>query len=443
MKKELISPEYITHDDNTSPMSVFVPERFQLRIGLRRGSEIITLGTATIIVTGEESDDIRVSVPITSKKSEVEDVSGKRRRSKLFGKSSSKKKKLKPASFTKDHRKYSLDDSSCLNVLIRATPAKNENSPDAMLSYGGIPKSIQISSKTDVQLNELRQRSRSRSHSNPDNQYVNVKNTRSLSRSKGIMKMQNNHSMSHVPKQSIYQVIEKYYEPSSEPAQVSASDSASGESSSNPYFSGKRSKSFDTADIETNQWRNDENQDFGGITTSRNKESKLKKRNRSRSHSNVDFHFSKHLSKHDSTGSINHQFNKKLVSIERSLFGSSSIFSCSNMMNVLDNGQGKVYNSKETMHIDPSSDDESSKNDMCIGSIGDAHTPGSHSYPSTPNSASCARNKSLLCDSDDDTVPQDEYTCATQPTRNFPEDRARSMIHNYANRVGVHPAKMI
>jgi len=490
MKKELISPEYLQREDNASPITVFVPERIQLTIGLRRCSEIITLGTATILITGEESDDTHVSLPISnSKKSEEQgEFRGKvkKTRSKLFGKSSSKKKK----SFVKDpDQKYSLDDNCCLNVLIRATPCKNDvnqtvspiDNSSCAIDYNSIPEAVQNKSDSEGKSREISEdnssrvtRSRSRmTYSKSDNQYNVGKNTksfeRSLSRSKGAERAQRNRSSSRVSTQSIDHIVtgnyesvfkRKDYSGVPEAVQVSSgSDSGSGESSSRNKNSGKRSKSLSIARVPHSE--SDNQCENNGSSISRENEASSKQRNKSRSISNVDSYFIKHASKQESIDQVNNyntvisngQSSSELKAVNKerssSLFGPSSIFSCGNMMNVLDN-EGKVYTmnslSKEPILVDANSDDDRSTIGMCYGEVGKAHTPQSIISRSgyTPNSIVYTGNDSMFdSDSDEETTTPDEYTCVTEPTKNLHEDKARSMIHNYANRVGVHPTKMI
>ena len=120
MKKELLSVGKIPGEDTNSVMSIFVPEKLEIGIGLMRGSEMITIGAATLVVTGEELIDTQVNLPVKTSKDAV-----KRHRkssSKFFRKSPSTKT-LKALSFpSAPTRKYKLDESATLRLLVKVTP---------------------------------------------------------------------------------------------------------------------------------------------------------------------------------------------------------------------------------------------------------------------------------------------------------------------------------
>ncbi len=98
-----------------------VPERVELSIGLRRGSEMIKLGTSSLVVIGNESHKAQMNLPVNSN---------------AFSKSWRKK----PAYFTNDPNcKYSLDQNSCLKVLVDVAPTgRSIDSINSNLSWQGL-----------------------------------------------------------------------------------------------------------------------------------------------------------------------------------------------------------------------------------------------------------------------------------------------------------------
>jgi len=120
MKKELLSVGKIPGEDTNSVMSIFVPEKLEIGIGLMRGSEMIAIGAATLVVTGEELIDTQVNLPVKTSKDAVK--KHRRSGSKLFRKSPSTKA-LKALSFpSAPTRKYKLDESATLRLLVKVTP---------------------------------------------------------------------------------------------------------------------------------------------------------------------------------------------------------------------------------------------------------------------------------------------------------------------------------
>ena len=101
------------HKFRSSHTPMMVPERVQLTVGLTRGSEIITLGSATLVITGEEAQDVQVNLPISFEKG---DGKPKKKSVKTF---------FKSTSFVNDpQKKYNFHGNSCLKVLVRATPSE-------------------------------------------------------------------------------------------------------------------------------------------------------------------------------------------------------------------------------------------------------------------------------------------------------------------------------
>lgn len=132
MRKESISDGF----NSSSNQSMFVPERVRLSIGLTRGGEIINIGSSTLVVMGDESENVHMNLPVSLEKNisneeENPGISLVRSQSSLFGKQPRKKatKNVKPVSFAKDpHRKYAMDQNACLKVLVSVRPSESSAS---------------------------------------------------------------------------------------------------------------------------------------------------------------------------------------------------------------------------------------------------------------------------------------------------------------------------
>jgi len=124
-----------------------------------------------------------------------------------------------------------------------------------------------------------------------------------------------------------------------------------------------------------------------------------------------------------------------------SFFG-SALFGCGDMMNVLNEKQRKVCS--QNIHSDknlPYKDHLIPVDSFYSESDGDVSSRRNYAHDGEN-----IENNAYY----EQTQMPDEYTCVTQPTHNkyqgakvMREDKARNMIHKYANRVGVHPTKMV
>jgi len=526
MRKERLSREYIQREDGASSVMAFVPEKVQLNIGLRRGSEIITLGSAMILITGEETDDIHVSLPINTTKVEHQEEFGgklKKARSKMFGKSSTKKKKRKPISFTKaPRRKYNLDDNASLNVLIRVTPshyqekchASTRDNSYPTLDYNSVPDVLHISNshenENDGCLEKLpsndhlvKSRSRSmnrctnypeedyqsidrgnarshdiitpikretsrtirlanrgRTHSEPGHQYNGERILRACENTVPLKESTNlrdadeviphglidSNSTKYSTKQANDQIVNYNYE-SRFDVEDNALEEPAGELSYYvPSSRGKTYPEYDSKEYTTHS----EHKPYADEIETRpvdKSETSLKQGLKANNRIIQD--------------KPSPAENKKA-----SFFGSNSIFHCGDMMNVLNENERKVYtkeipcdeNSLQYEEEEPIPDDsfdsdgDTSTIGMCYGNVGKSNVAVNNPRGDyIPHDSDNVENESFYetyCD-EESRMP-DEYTCATEPTHNkyegsriMREDKARNMIDNYANRMGVHPTKMV
>jgi len=552
--------EYDRREDSVSSVMGIIPEKIQLKIGLRQGSEIITLGSAVILITGEESDDIIVSLPINTAKIEEQEIFGgklKKSRSKIFGKSSTKKKKLKPVSFTKGpRRKYVLDDNSSLNVLIRVAPSHHNlklqtyptsdyNSPPEVLhvsaesNNSGEPSSntnfttrrsrsvnrCMNRSEEDYQFVDggharsrekktlcrreprhilrsgsesrriIRSGSRSATHSEPDIQYSGERSLRSCDnninpREIGEARSYENTDLN--PKVGDHQSSYDRYEPHYDDLD-------------NIYDEPVVEFPHPECDFETNLTHAGQTQDVDEIKTRRSvdkAEANLKQGSKSRSRSNAGLRAKPAINRISPD-------QKSSADNPGGLFcSSSSIFRCGDTIGVLSENERKVHtkeiqsdedhmqyeentmsvlskNEREVHAKEVQSDEDHTQYEEHTMSVlsenerevhtkevqsdedhmqyeeeltptdlfendsdGDNCTIGM-SYENTGKSHSLIVNDSVFeTYYPGGTQMLDEY--ATGPTRNkhqgpkiMREDQAMNMIHNYFNRVGVHPTTMV
>ena len=102
----------------------YIPEEVELTIGLMRGSEMITLGLANLVITGEETEDMVIDLPINRTKEAVKESKNLRRSPsplrKLRSSSKSSMKVLKPTAFPSDpKRKYRLSEQSMIRLQVK------------------------------------------------------------------------------------------------------------------------------------------------------------------------------------------------------------------------------------------------------------------------------------------------------------------------------------
>ena len=117
------------HPDDTragTNIPSFVHETIDLRINLAKGNELIPLGIATLVISGDEEGQVLMSVPAKSvrvKKGKtilVESDRGTRqpRRPAIFR----RKVPARPSFGSDPLRKYALDENATLRVLVQAIP---------------------------------------------------------------------------------------------------------------------------------------------------------------------------------------------------------------------------------------------------------------------------------------------------------------------------------
>eukprot|EP00554_Chaetoceros_debilis_P005655 CAMPEP_0194074276 /NCGR_PEP_ID=MMETSP0149-20130528/1428_1 /TAXON_ID=122233 /ORGANISM="Chaetoceros debilis, Strain MM31A-1" /LENGTH=757 /DNA_ID=CAMNT_0038754419 /DNA_START=23 /DNA_END=2296 /DNA_ORIENTATION=- len=128
MKKD----SYCDYDSYGSGIqSGYVPQEIELSIGIMRSSEMMNLGKANLVITGNETEELYIDIPIapekeTTGKSKVDGTSPsplKRTSSKLFGKSRKEKGPMKPQSFNADsRRKYYFNEHSMIRLQVQISP---------------------------------------------------------------------------------------------------------------------------------------------------------------------------------------------------------------------------------------------------------------------------------------------------------------------------------
>eukprot|EP00555_Chaetoceros_dichaeta_P012595 CAMPEP_0198273298 /NCGR_PEP_ID=MMETSP1447-20131203/56466_1 /TAXON_ID=420782 /ORGANISM="Chaetoceros dichaeta, Strain CCMP1751" /LENGTH=550 /DNA_ID=CAMNT_0043966945 /DNA_START=175 /DNA_END=1828 /DNA_ORIENTATION=+ len=137
--KRLMKKEYPTQypDDRFDTFAYgYDAEEIELNICLRRGSEMITLGAANLVVTGEEMEEIIVDLPIdvtkgaTKRDRRSRSASPLRRTgSKLFGSGKPSNRVMKAKPFPADtRRKYKLREQSMVRVRVMVNPNNRPSS---------------------------------------------------------------------------------------------------------------------------------------------------------------------------------------------------------------------------------------------------------------------------------------------------------------------------
>lgn len=128
-----------TQDDRFDTFAYgYDAEEIELNICLLRGSEMITLGAANLVVTGEETREITIDLPI-----DVTKAAAKRDRrarspsplrrtgSKIFGSAKPSTKVMKAKPFPKDsRRKYKLGEHSMVRLRVKVNPTRPSSSFD-------------------------------------------------------------------------------------------------------------------------------------------------------------------------------------------------------------------------------------------------------------------------------------------------------------------------
>ena len=117
---QIVDEGHCNGKNGLSHTPVMLPEKIELTIGLTRGSEMMTLGYATLIINGDEAQDVQVNLPIGFEKLDEGDKTSKKTKRKA-----GKGKLLKAISFEKDNqKKYNIQSSSRLKVLLTVSPVE-------------------------------------------------------------------------------------------------------------------------------------------------------------------------------------------------------------------------------------------------------------------------------------------------------------------------------
>ena len=97
-------------------VSNYVHETLEIRINLSRGTELVPLGSASIVITGDEEGEVQMHVPTNP-------IENKPKTKKLGSRFKSKSKGNKYGYFTSDpSRRYYLDENATLRVGVQVIP---------------------------------------------------------------------------------------------------------------------------------------------------------------------------------------------------------------------------------------------------------------------------------------------------------------------------------
>jgi len=115
---------------------VFTPETMDVLVGLSRGSDMIPLGVATLVITGEEVGEVQVNLPVKTGNAALASMStvntknakGKNakgnKKQKIFKTLAKGAKNSKKGAFFKvaPGSRYRLDETAALRLLVKAVP---------------------------------------------------------------------------------------------------------------------------------------------------------------------------------------------------------------------------------------------------------------------------------------------------------------------------------
>ena len=136
MRRDFIPIEHYAADSNDLKLG-FVAEEIELVISLMQGSEMLTLGKANLVITGEENQEMVVDLPVNNMKSHEKENKEKlrqrspspfRRSASPFRRNTTKQatknsKALKRVSFTGDPKKrYRLSEHAVVRVQVQVIP---------------------------------------------------------------------------------------------------------------------------------------------------------------------------------------------------------------------------------------------------------------------------------------------------------------------------------
>lgn len=114
-------------DYHPNQRMIMIPERIKLTIGLTRGIEMITLGSANIVITGDEAPNMQVNVPISVDKS----------------------KKGAKFSFEQDKKKfYTLQEHSCLKIVLNVRDKQTQRQQHQGTIFNQIPDVMYLGSNS-------------------------------------------------------------------------------------------------------------------------------------------------------------------------------------------------------------------------------------------------------------------------------------------------------
>lgn len=112
-----------------SSTSLYVPEELHVTLSLMRASEVITIGTADIFITGQEENNSYLKVPIHTTVNKNNDnlssVGNKRSPMRLFKKGGRGKQRRSIIFLSDSKRTYSLEKTAYLKVLIKVSPTRH------------------------------------------------------------------------------------------------------------------------------------------------------------------------------------------------------------------------------------------------------------------------------------------------------------------------------
>ncbi len=111
-----------------SKTCMYTTENLILAISLRKGKEIITLGTTMVHFTGEEKRPIQTNLPLKTTKHSVKKAVAQMKGEKIKKKNEKSKRKLmKPVSFKSDpSRSFYLGEDSVISMLVQSKKSRDE-----------------------------------------------------------------------------------------------------------------------------------------------------------------------------------------------------------------------------------------------------------------------------------------------------------------------------
>ena len=121
MKREKIN-SLVGIQKHKSQTCLYTTENLVLAISIRKGAEIITLGTCNVHFTGSETKATQTNLPVKTSKNSVKKAIAQMKGCKLEKKNESKKQKsMKPVSFKSDSsRSFYLAEDTVLTMLLES-----------------------------------------------------------------------------------------------------------------------------------------------------------------------------------------------------------------------------------------------------------------------------------------------------------------------------------